>query len=207
MGKERIRIPLVVALVASLACATTTFQSTWRAPDARPLRLTGRKVVAIFMTRSSATRRRAEDAMAREITARGAQGVPGYTVLSDEEVKDRDASKAKLESLGFSGAVVMRVLGKETQVSYEPGVVWVRPYYRHFWGYWGWGWGTVYEPGYLREDRIVKVETLVYSLEQDELVWAGVSRTVNPDRLDDFIGELATAVSKQMEKDGLLAKA
>lgn len=145
--------------------------------------------------------------MAREITARGAQGVPGYTVLSDEEVKDKDASKAKVESLGFSGVVVMRVLGRETQVSYAPGVVWGRPYYRHFWGgYWGWGWGSVYEPGYLREDKIVSVETLVYSLEQDELVWAGVSRTLNPDRLDDFIAELATAVSKQMEKDGLLAK-
>jgi len=66
------------------------------------------------------------------------------------------------------------VVGRERQVSYEPGVVWVGPHYRRFWGgYWGYGWGTVYEPGYLREDKVVSVETLVYSFEQDELVWAG----------------------------------
>lgn len=141
---------LVAAALVSVACATTIFVSTWKAPDARPLRLSGRKVVAIFLSKSPATRRLAEDAMAKEISARGAQGVPGYTILSDEEVKNRDAAKAKLESLGFSGAVVMRVVGKETEVTYEPGILWTRPYYRHFWGgYWGWGWERVWEPGYL----------------------------------------------------------
>src|SRR5262249_25008093 len=168
------RPALAIAALVSVFCSSTTFVSTWRSPSARPLRLTGRKVVAVFMSRRPAIRRRAEDAMAREITARRAQGVPSYTVLSDEEVRDREASKAKLASLGFSGAVVMRVVARETQVSYEPGVLWTRPYYQHFWGgYWAWGWGTVYEPGYLREDRVVKVETLIYSFEQDELVWAG----------------------------------
>jgi hypothetical protein len=90
----------------------------------------------------------------------------------------------------------MRVVGRETQYSYEPAVVWARPHYRHFWGgYWRWGWDTVYEPTYLQVDRVVKVETLVYSLVQDQLVWAGVSRTVDPAHIEDFIGELAQAVT------------
>jgi hypothetical protein len=198
---------LVTLTLAPLGCSSTSFDSTWRDPQARPVQLEGKKVVGIFMTNRPAIRRRAEDAMAREISARGAQGVPAYTVLSDEEVKDQDASKAKLESLGFSGAVTMRVVGRETQYTYQPDVVWVRPYYRTFWGgYWRWGWGTVYEPGYLTADRIVRVETLVYSLEQDRLIWAGVSRTIDPEHLENFIGELATAVTKQMTKDGLLPK-
>jgi hypothetical protein len=201
-------IPILAALaLAPLACSTTTFESIWRAPDAQPLRLTGQKVVGLFLSKSPATRRKAEDAMAREISARGARGVPAYTVLSDEEVKDQEAAKAKLEKLGFGGAVVMRVVGRETQYSYEPGIAWARPYYRRFWGgYWRWGWDTVYEPGYLQVDKIVKVETLVYSLVQDQLVWAGVSRTVDPAHIEDFIAELSQAVTKQMEKDGLLKK-
>lgn len=199
-----IRRMATALVLASLACSTTTFESTWRAPDARPLKLSGRKVVAMFLSKNAARRRRAEDALAREISARGAQGVPAYTVLSDAEVQDQDAAKAKLESLGFSGAVVMRVVGRETQYTYEPPVVWARPYYRRFWGgYWRWGWGTIAEPGYLIADKIVKVETLVYSFEQDELVWAGVSRTVDPTKIEDFISELANAVTKQMAKDGL----
>lgn len=195
-------------LIGALACATTTFVSTWKSPEARPLKLTGARVVAVFVTNNARRRRIAEDALAREITARGAKGVPSYTILSEEEVKDEEASQKKLEELGYQGAVVMRVVGHQTQVSYEPGF-WAGPHYRRFWrgGYWGYGWGTVWEPGYLREDRIVSVETLVYSFTQDQLVWAGVSKTVDPTHLDDFISELANAVTKQMESDGLLKKA
>jgi len=208
MMRNRTPARLLAAAVtlATLACATTRFQSTWRSPDARPLKLSGKKVVGVFVSKNQTLRRRAEDAMAREISARGAQGVPAYTILTDEEVKNRDAAKAKLEQLGFSGAVVMRVVGTQTEYKYEPAY-WSRPYYRHFWGgYWGWGWGAVWEPGYLVADKIVSVETLVYSLEQDQLVWAGVSRTVDPTQIDPFIAELATAVTKQMAKDGLLAQ-
>jgi len=194
---------LAVAMLLSLSCATTTFQSTWKSPTARPLRLAGRKVAAVFVNRDPALRRRAEDAMAREISARGARGIPAYTVLSDSEIRDQEGAKAKFEQLGFSGAVVMRIVGSETQYTYE-SAFWVHPHYHHFWGgYWGWGWGTVWEPAYLREDRIVKVETLVYSLEQDQLVWAGVSRTFNPSEIEGFISELSAAVSKKMAKEGL----
>src|ERR1700687_2231194 len=88
-------IPILAVLALSpLACSTTTFESTWRSPEARPLQLTGQKVVGLFLSKSPVIRRRAEDAMAREISARGAQGVPAYTVLSDEEVKDQEAANA-----------------------------------------------------------------------------------------------------------------
>ena len=198
---------LAALVVGLLACATTTFESTWSAPDARPLQLAGKKVVGLFVNKDLASRRVAEDAMAREISAHGARGVPAYAVLGDDEIKDKETVRAKLERLGFAGAVVMRIAGKETQVEYRPPTVWAGPPYGAFYGgYWGYGWGQAYDPGYLKVDKIVKVETLVYSLEQDKLVWAGVSRTVDPKQIDGFIRELAEAVAAQMEKDGLLPK-
>ena len=194
-------------VLSLLACSTTTFESTWRSPEAQPVRLTGKKVVGLFMSKNPATRRIAEDAMAREITARGGQGIPAYTVLSDADAKDQDVVKEKLDKLGFSGVVVMRIVGRETQYSHEPGIVWGRPYYHRFWGgYYRWGWGTVYDPGYLTVDKVVKVETLAYSLEQDLLIWAGVSRTVDPARIGEFIEELSKAVADQMAKDGVFVK-
>ncbi|MEP6767699.1 MAG: hypothetical protein ABJC61_03450 [Acidobacteriota bacterium] len=60
------------------------------------------------------------------------------------------------QGLGFSGAVVMRFVGRETEYSYEPDTVWARPYYRHLWGGdWRGGWGVVEEPGYLVADKAV----------------------------------------------------
>jgi hypothetical protein len=102
----------------------------------------------------------------------------------------------------------MRVVGRETQYTYQPSYWSSYPYYQRFWGgYWGWGWNTVYQPGYLTADQVVSVETLVYSLRQDKLVWAGVSETVSPQEVESFIADLAKAVTKQMTKDGLLGPA
>lgn len=191
------------AALFAFACATTTFQSTWKAPDAQPLRLHGQKVAAVFISRNASVRRRAEDAMAREISLRGARGVPSYTLLPEDRVRDNDFAKSVFEREGFAGAVVMRVTGSETQYTYEPGF-YAGPRYRRFWGgYWGWGWGSVWEPGYLTADKIVAVETLVYSNTQDKLIWAGRSKTIDPQHIDDFVSELAQAVTKQMEKDGV----
>jgi hypothetical protein len=192
-------------LLAAAGCSSTSFVSTWSAPDAERLRLEGSKVAAVFMTRNTVARRTGEEAMAREITARGAQGVPSYTVLSDDAIRNEEQARATFEKLGFQGTVAMRVVGKETQYTYTPSYWSSYPYYGRFWGgYWGWGWGTVYQPGYLTADKVVSVETLVYSLRQDKLVWAGVSQTVDPTELNSFVSELAKAVTGKMKDAGLL---
>ena len=203
--KIAFRVAAALLGVASLSCSSTEFVSTWRSPTAQPLRLAGTKVVAVFMNRKEGVRRHAEDAMAREITKRGAIGVASYTVIDERLIRDEKFARSVFERLGFAGSVVMRVVGNQTQVYYTPAYWTAYPYYGHFWGgYWGWGWGSVYAPGYLETEQVVSVETLIYSLRQDQLVWAGVSRTVDPSNLDSFIEELAGAITDQMKSDGLL---
>ena len=53
-------------------------------------------------------------------------------------------------------------------------------------------------------DTIVTVETLVYSMKQNKLVWAGQSQTTNPSKVDAFVKEVVTAAAKEMKKQGLL---
>ncbi len=188
--------PVLLAL-ALASCATTTFESTWRSPDSRPISLAGKKILTLFPEESEGTRRAAEDALAREVSARGAQGVPGYSVLSGDELKDKTAAKAELEREGIAGIVVMKKVGEKQELGYVPGAE------RHFWGgAWGAGWST----GYVTTDTVVRVETRVFSLERDELLWAGISETLNPSKLEPFIEELAQAVADQMREEGLLAK-
>jgi hypothetical protein len=50
----------------------------------------------------------------------------------------------------------------------------------------------------------VTVETLVYSLEQDKLVWAGRSATTNPDKVAPFVKELAAGAARELRKQGLI---
>jgi hypothetical protein len=62
----------------------------------------------------------------------------------------------------------------------------------------------VYEPGYLRTSKIVSVETLVYDLKSNQLVWGGRSRTVDPGKLESFIREIVDEAAKKMRQDGVI---
>jgi hypothetical protein len=190
------------------ACATTGFVSTWKAPDAQPLQLSGAKVAAVVMIGNEAARRAAEDALAREITAHGAQGVAMYTIQPEARPDNEQAVRAAVEGAGVAGAVVMRPVGKEKEVVATP-VAYSGPMYGGYWGgYYGYGWGSPYAYGgtEIRTDTIVSIETLVYSLRQNKLVWAGQSKTTNPTGVDQLVKETSTAVALELQKQGLIPK-
>jgi hypothetical protein len=195
-----------VALAAA-GCASTTFNTSWKNPAVQgPMSFKGKKVVAMVMTQEESVRYGAEDALAREITARGAVGVPAYSLIPKELTQDKEKAKEFLTKANVAGAVVMRPAGKEQQISSTPGGYWGGPAYATFWGggYYGWGWGGAYTTGYVRTDTILYVEILVYSLEQDKLVWAGRSETTNPEKVGPFIKELTAKAAAEMKKQGLI---
>jgi hypothetical protein len=206
----RMRVSLLTATLLLIAgCANNTvFTSTWKAPDVQAVSPVGKTVVALFLTRDEGKRRAAEDVLAADITKRGANGVAGYTILPtppDGSHLDSDAARAKLKAAGANAVVMMRVVGRDQRVTYSPGYV-APSYYGGFGPYWGYGWGTVYQPGYLQTDTDVSVETLVYALTQDKLIWASTSRTTNPNDLSSLVSDVADATAKEMANQGFLTK-
>jgi hypothetical protein len=197
---------LTLTLLCLAACTdTTTFTSTWKDPGAQPITPVGKTVAAVFVTQNVSQRRAAEDTMAADLRARGATAIPSYTVMQDYGGKtDADAAGTQLKKAGAQAVVIMRVVGKDQQVTYTPGTAYPA-YYGGFGPYWGYSWGTVYDPGYLRTDTMVSVETLIYSLNSGKLLWASTSRTTNPQNVDGLVKEVADATAKEMAKQGLLA--
>jgi hypothetical protein len=62
----------------------------------------------------------------------------------------------------------------------------------------------VYDPGYVRTDTVVAVQTLVFSMAQDKLVWAGQTQTTNPEKVGPFIQDLTDKVAAELKKQGLI---
>ena len=56
-----------------------------------------------------------------------------------------------------------------------------------FYAYWGSTWGMVQRPGYVLNDQVVSVETVIYSIKEDKLVWTARTRSLNgaPSKLVD----------------------
>lgn len=203
-----LRTALIASLLCCLAgCATTTFTSTWKAPGAQAVSPAGKTIAAVFVARDESRRRAGEDVLAADLRARGANPIAAYTILPNDHRGDGEGARERLRQAGAQAVVAMRVVGRDQRITYTPGVGYAFPsYYYGFGPYWGYGWGAVYNPGYLQTDTLVSVETLVYSLQpEDKLVWASTSRTSNPRDLDTLINEVADATAKEMVRQGLLS--
>ena len=203
MRKAVLALFLVFVVASLTACATTSFTSSWKAPDAQPMgSLAGQKVVAVAMSKNQAVRRSAEDTLVSVLNANGSQGIPSYSILGDET--DEAKAKAAIEKSGAVAVVVMRPVAQEKEISSTPSM-YMGPRYGGYWGgYYGYGWGGAWGGTEIRTDTIVVVETLVYSLKQNKLVWAGQSKTTNPSKVDAFVKEVAAGAGKEMKKAGLL---
>lgn len=195
----------LVGLVLS-GCASSSYVSTWADPETdTSLNLAGKSVAVVLLVPSEARRRAVETLVANEVTAMGARGVPGYTLLAGDELEDQDAARAALERAGVAGALVLRPVAEEQQTRYVPGrAYYAGSPYESLWGYWGYGAPMILEPGYYETDQVVFVEALYYSVPDNRLVWGGVSKATSAARLDTTIRALARDTAREMRKAGLL---
>jgi hypothetical protein len=60
------------------------------------------------------------------------------------------------------------------------------------------------ELGYVAYDTYVRVETNVYSLPDERLVWASATRTANPKDVKGLVDDTVKAVKKAMRDQGLV---
>lgn len=200
-------LTVVTALaLASPALAGPKFTSTWKAPEAAGVTFMGKKVAALIINPDADLRVSGEEALVRELAAIGlTQGVASYRIVPKEELRDPEKARGWYERSGVEGVVAMRLVSTGVRQTWTPSV-WTSPYYSSFWGYYGYGWASVYDPGYTWTDTVVVIETLVFSVAQNKLLWAGVTESTNPKDAGRLIKEVVTATVKEMTKQGLVRK-
>ena len=193
---------VISLLLVPVLAADVKFKSTWKSMDTAQVSFAGKKVAALVMTDDDSLRVSGEEALVRELNARGLQMVASYRIVPKEELKNAESAKGWYERSGVEGVVAVRPISADKVTTYTPAT-WTNPYYGTLWGYYGYGWGSMYIPGSSREDTVVVVETLVFSVPKNQLLWAAVSETKNPKQLQRFVTDLVNATAKEMEKQGL----
>ena len=190
---------------AFAAAAQNDFVSTWKADGVTQIDFAGKKVAAVLIVDDDSLRVPTEEALAKEITARGPVGVPAYRIIPKPELSKKDAAKGWFERAGVAGLVVLRPVKTETEKVYS-SAIWASGYYNYAWDYWGSSWAAVYPIGKARDEHTFTIETLVFDLSKGTPIWAGVSRVTDPKDAQTYIKSLAIDVVKQLEKEGLVRK-
>lgn len=205
---SRVVVPTIVAAIAlsAVVFAKPKFTSTWKAPEAAGTSFAGKKVAALIISQDENLRVSGEEALVRELAKIGlSQGVATYRMIPKEELRDTEKAKGWFERSGVEGVVAMRLVDANVRKTWTPSV-WSAPYYGTLWGYYGYGWGSIYDPGYVREDMVAVIEILVFSVSKDKLLWAGVSETTNPKGAGTIIEDLVALTVKEMTKQGLIRR-
>lgn len=200
---------LVILLAFSLMnCASTRLVDVWQedSTSARPLA----KVLVVAVADDERSRRIFEDSFAREFRAQGVEAVAGYSILAVDAALEKEAISRAIEGKGFDGVVISHHAGSEEETVYYPGrtrtEAWGGGGYRGrgYDGYYRRTWETISDPGYVAEYTTVFIETNVYEVTEQKLIWSGRSESYDPASTLEIIDALSSEVIASMKEGGLL---
>jgi hypothetical protein len=192
----RLRRRALAALIAPallVGCSATRLKTSWKDPGITGIHF--RKIVALVVAKDEALRRNGEHELCEKVKTTPC--VPAFSIVPDDEVMDTAKVKGRVNDGGFDGAVVMRLAGRRVQQTYVPPAT-------PMWGYYGGAWPMAYDPGYVRQDDLVDVETRIYAVKEEKLLWAGTTESTNPRDVRRTVDEIADAVAKQLREEGLI---
>jgi hypothetical protein len=190
---------VATVVVVTMVSAAPKFTSAWRSSDAGSVSFAGKKLAALVISQDEALRMSGEEALVRELTARGLEAVATYRIAPKEELQSAERARVWFEKANVEGVVGMRPVSKEKRTTYT-STTWTNPYYSTFWGYYGYGWSS---PGWVQQDTVVVVETTIYSIPRNQLLWAAVSETKDPKTLQRFVQDLVKESVKELHNQGL----
>lgn len=195
---------LVLAICAFAACTPSTqIEKSWRDSNAVFSAGPDKKIFVIGMVKDEGSRRIIEDNLVKRSKV---PAVQSYTLIDEVSLKAADVKQleSQLEKGGFSHVLLVRLVDVEKETSYVPGTT--TGFYGGYGRFYGYGGGIYGQPGYYQTDKNYFIETAVYTINPDKLVYTATTKTVNPGKMDQMINNIADAVIMQMQKDGFISK-
>jgi hypothetical protein len=197
---KKLIIPILFLI---FSCTSTKIVSSWQEPNKQIKISKLNKVLVVALFNNETAQHKAEDQMVGYLNGTGVQSYNYFKSGFNKE--NEDAIRTKIKKDGFDGAVTMRLIDVDKEKIYTPGETNFYPdYYRNFYGYYFNRWNYNSTPGYYTTTKTFTVETNVYSIKEDKIIWTALTETTNPDGLKSMTNEIAKVIYKQMVKDSFV---
>ena len=108
------------------------------------------------------------------------------------------------KDLNVDAVVVSRLLAVDQKRDYQSGYLYTVPfsYYYGFYSYYYSGIAYANSSGYLSKDVVVVLETNIYGTDDKQLIWSGISETMDPDKASDVIYSFGETLVSTLKKEG-----
>jgi len=194
-----ITIWTVLAVVFLSGCSSTTkVVEHWTDPN-----FDGKleNLLVLSLNQSNKSRRIVENGFLLELKKRNIQAQASYNLLPNYEDLSKESVKAAISGSSVDGVLVMRPvkITKEDRNVREQSD---GTRYDTFYAYVG-----EYRPAYDSysiTDTTVHMETNLYVVKDEQLVWTGKTESFNPTDVKELIAEMVIKILDQVSKTGFL---
>lgn len=204
---KRMMLFVLLSIISAFlfgSCTTTTVMTdVWKDKtyQGKP-----QKIIVIMVTKYPDMRNLFEDRFVGELNSRGNNAFQSYTVVPFGQLRDRELVKSKILSSGADTVLVSRLLDTKTIESFRPGLVTVVPfivpdYYYNWWGYYN---VAFVDYGYTGDVQVAYIETNLYDVTTEKLIWTGHSKTERTEGEQQLITAFVKLMIKKIESAGLI---
>ena len=160
-----------------------------------------KKILVIARLKDNASSRAAMDKICMQF--KPGVAVPEYSYLTAADTNQATVD-AKLIKDGFDGLFIMKLTSVDESLNYHPAT-----YYGGFYGSGYYGGGGFYGGGYyggaygssayVSQDKTFMVQTDIFSLVTQKLLWSGCTSTLNPTSLNKSLDDVIAAIRSNMK--------
>ncbi len=207
---------IAMSLVMLASCSSgTAIVSSWKDPETTNANTEYKKIMVVALVKNEATRRIVEN----RITSIGPKFHSSYAIMNGANLNLTKDQKLKiLKDENFDAVVTMRLVDTVKETNYVPGTntsIYYGGYggmyggygaYGGFGGWYGMYSPVYYDPGYYQDTTSYLVETNVFSLKSDKLIWTGTTKSSNGSDIGLLVDSIIATVMQEMKKDGFVPK-
>jgi hypothetical protein len=196
MRKNKLLLSAIVAMtILFIACGPTTkIENSWTDPSLTPATFKPfQKVLYIAQLNNDANRRIAED---RLVAQSNGHGVASYTYLNPADTSQAELNQRLIKD-GFDGIVVMKITDVEKETNYSSSS------YGGWYGYYHYA-GPMTTTGSTYTTKTYYVQTNIFSLPDDKLLWSGTTSSVDPSKVDKTVDQIVAVIKQNMKEKGFV---
>jgi len=206
---------LMFSGLAMIACSSSGPEMTgsWTNSDFKgPVK----KVYIVGIAKSEMNRRVFEDAFSNKLFKMGISTEASYRDIDTVQEVNKDILAQKMVKKGCDSILLTRLIGQRTETvvtdyGYSPGPYYggyggyARPAHYNSWGnYYSHPYNVVYAPVITNELVVLTVESVMYDLKTEKLIWSAQYETVVEGGLDKMVQDYVEAASKDIKDKGLI---
>lgn len=195
MRKILICVCLILSLVLLASCTSTKVVEHWSDPD---FDAKLKNIMVLSLNQSVKSRRVFEDGFLKALKQRGIQSSGSYKLLPSNEDLNKEKVKAAIAGSDIDGVLVLRPVKITKEESYQRPATGSK--HTEFYAYVG-RYGSSYDPVAV-EDTVVHLETNLYAVDGEQLVWSGKTESFNPSDVKTLLTEMAEKILNEIGRTG-----